>query len=108
MQNLDVKRKTKEAASLNKKAVELSASIDGVKSEVGAVNGCLASLAEKCKDQVQRYAESKARREAEINGFEAALDILESETASAQTSRRRFSIWMSGRSGLDRLHYCLE
>merc|ERR1712222_274148 len=87
--NQDVKYKTKEAASLDKKAAELSTDIEGVKSELDAVNEYLASLDKKCTYKVESYAERKARRAAEINGLKEALDILESETAFVQTSSLR-------------------
>merc|ERR1719245_371802 len=85
----DVKYKTKEAASLDKKAAELSTDIEGVKTELDAVNDYLASLDKKCTYKVESYAERKARREAEINGLKEVLDILESETAFVQTSSLR-------------------
>merc|ERR1719156_473146 len=86
--NQDVKYKTKEAAGLDKKAAELSTDVEGVKSELDAVNEYLASLDKKCTYKVESYAERKARREAEINGLKEALDILESETALVQTAAR--------------------
>jgi len=85
----DVKYKTKEAASLDKKAAELTTDRDGVKSELDAVNDYLKSLEDKCTYKVESYAERKARREAEINGLKEALDILESETAFVQTGSLR-------------------
>jgi chromosome segregation ATPase len=85
----DVKYKTKEAASLDKKAAELTTDRDGVKSELDAVNEYLKSLDDKCTYKVESYAERKARREAEINGLKEALDILESETALVQTGSLR-------------------
>ena len=83
--NQDVKYKTKEAAGLDKKASELSTDIKGVKSELDAVNDYLASFEKKCTYKVQKYADRKARREAEITGLKEALDILETETAFVQT-----------------------
>jgi len=85
----DVKYKTKEAAGLDKKAAELNTDIEGVKSELDAVNEYLASLDKKCTYKVESYADRKARREAEINGLKEALDILENETAFVQTSSLR-------------------
>jgi len=85
----DVKYKTKEAASLDKKAAELTTDRDGVKSELDAVNEYLKSLDDKCTYKVESYAERKERREAEINGLKEALDILESETAFVQTGSLR-------------------
>merc|ERR1719506_3078519 len=85
----DVKYKTKEAASLDKKAAELTTDRDGVKSELDAVNEYLKSLEDKCTYKVESYAERKARREAEINGLKEALDILENETAFVQTGSLR-------------------
>merc|ERR1719281_1446912 len=67
----DVKYKTKEAASLDKKASELSTDRDGVKTELDAVNEYLASLDKKCTYKVESYAERKARREAEIEGLKS-------------------------------------
>lgn len=87
--NQDVKYKTKEAAGLDKKAAELSTDIDGVKTELDAVNDYLASLDKKCTYKVESYAERKARREAEIAGLKSALDILENETAFMQTASLR-------------------
>merc|ERR1719272_1391149 len=87
--NQDVKYKTKEAAGLDKKAAELSTDIEGVKSELDAVNEYLASLDKKCTYKVESYADRKARREAEVNGLKEALDILENETAFVQTSSLR-------------------
>jgi len=87
--NQDVKYKTKEAAGLDKKAAELNTDIEGVKSELDAVNEYLASLDKKCTYKVESYADRKARREAEINGLKEALDILENETAFVQTSSLR-------------------
>merc|ERR1711907_846348 len=52
----DVKYKTKEAAGLDKKAAELSTDIEGVKSELDAVNDYLASLDKKCTYKVESYA----------------------------------------------------
>merc|ERR1712032_1095375 len=86
--NQDVKYKTKEAAGLDKKAAELSTDIEGVKSELDAVNEYLASLDKKCTYKVESYAERKARRQAEIDGLKNALDILENETAFIQKSTR--------------------
>jgi len=85
----DVKYKTKEAASLDKKAAELTTDRDGVKSELDAVNEYLKSLEDKCTYKVESYAERKERRAAEINGLKEALDILESETAFVQTGSLR-------------------
>jgi len=85
----DVKYKSKEAASLDKKAAELSTDIQGVKSELDAVTDYLTSLDKKCTYKVESYADRKARRVAEISGLKEALDILESETAFVQTSSLR-------------------
>jgi len=84
----DVKYKTKEAAGLDKKGAELSTDLEGVQSELDAVNAYLKSLEEKCTYKVESYAERKARREAEIAGLKEGLAILEDETAFVQTSRR--------------------
>merc|ERR1719162_342225 len=81
--------KTTEAAGLDKKAAELSTDIEGVKSELDAVNEYLASLDKKCTYKVESYADRKARREAEVNGLKEALDIPENETAFVQTSSLR-------------------
>ncbi len=74
--NQDMKYKTKEAAGLDKKAAELTTDIEGVKSELDAVNEYLASLDKKCTYKIESHAACKARREAEVNGLKDALDIL--------------------------------
>ena len=71
-----MKYKTKEAAGPDTKAAELTTDIEGVKSELDAVNEYLASLDEKCTYKVESYAVRKARREAEVNGLKDVLDIL--------------------------------
>jgi len=85
----DVKYKTKEAAGLDKTATELSTDIQGVQSELDAVNDYLRSLEDKCTYKVESYEERKARREAEITGLKEALNVLETETALVQTSSLR-------------------
>merc|ERR1719230_1196987 len=85
----DVKYKTQEAASLDKKAAQLSSDREGVQTELDAVVEYIAELDKKCTYKVESYAERKARREGEINGLKEALEVLKNETAFVQTASKR-------------------
>merc|ERR1719230_1389344 len=56
--------------------------------ELGAVLDYYAKIKERCVAKPESYEERKTRREAEIKGLKEALEILESETAFMQRSRR--------------------
>mmetsp|Transcript_90149 Transcript_90149/g.165479 ORF Transcript_90149/g.165479 Transcript_90149/m.165479 type:complete len:699 (+) Transcript_90149:68-2164(+) len=76
----DVKYKTSEFTSLDKKLTELSSDKDSTETEFAAVNEYDAKIKERCVSKPEPYAERKARREAEISGLKEALTILEDES----------------------------
>merc|ERR1719444_107559 len=80
----DVEYKVKESASLDKEAASLSADRSNVQAELDAVLEYLSKIQGECSEKVETYAETKARREAEIAGLKQALDTLENETAFVQ------------------------
>merc|ERR1719160_1822183 len=85
----DEKYKTKEFTSLDKAVTDLSSDLEGVSTEQDAVLEYFAKINERCVAKVPSYSEIKARREAEIQGLQDALETLESETALLQKSSRR-------------------
>merc|ERR1712194_237476 len=88
----DVKYKAKESKELDKYAAELKSDRAGVKEELDAVLEYLAKVEEKCIAKAETYEDGKARREAEIAGLKEGLEILESETALVQSSRKHSSV----------------
>ena len=54
------------------------------------MNEYLSKMEEECIAKPETYAERKARREAEINGFKEALQVLENETALIQKGAKHF------------------
>jgi len=85
----DVKYKTQEAATLEKSTAEEKADRSGVRKELDAVQAVLKSLHAQCDETVTPYEEMKRRREAEIQGLKAALDILEGEAVLLQRRSRQ-------------------
>ncbi|CAK0887091.1 unnamed protein product [Prorocentrum cordatum] len=85
----DVKYKTREAANLEKSTAEEKADRSGVQKELDAVQKVLKSLHAQCDETVTPYEEMKRRREAEIQGLKAALDILEGEAVLLQRKNHR-------------------
>merc|ERR1719359_780867 len=79
----DVEYKTKEAAKLDKVIAETTKDRATEQTELDAVNEYLKKLEDMCIAKPETYAARKAHREAEISGLKEALDILESEAASA-------------------------
>merc|ERR1719426_548109 len=88
MKSQDVKYKTKEYKGLDKSISELSAERDNTNTELSAVLDYYSKIKDRCVAKPETYEERKARREAEIQGLKEALQILESETAFVQRSRR--------------------
>merc|ERR1719413_161473 len=86
-----VKFKAKEAKELDKYAAELNSDRLGVKDELSAVSEYLSKIEGECIAKAETYESRKARREAELAGLKEALNILESETALVQSSRKRNS-----------------
>jgi hypothetical protein len=82
----DVEYKNKEAAKLDKAVSEAKTDRAGKQSELDAVTEYLTQLSSVCQGGAgtgpETYAARKAHREAEIDGLQEALRILESETAS--------------------------
>merc|ERR1719420_1776395 len=79
----DVKYKTGEKASLEKRVSELTSDIEGEQTELDAVLDYYEKLKPGCIAKPMTYEERKARREAEIAGLKEALSILEGETGMA-------------------------
>jgi len=84
----DVKYKTQEFKSLDKKIGELGSDKSTVANELGAVLEYYSGIKDRCVAKPESYADRKARREAEIAGLKDALEILENETAFMQRKRR--------------------
>merc|ERR1719446_408162 len=84
----DVKYKTQEATSLDKAISEYSSDKDTTNTELAAVLEYYSKIKERCIAKPETYEERKARRESEIQGLKEALEILESETAFVQRSRK--------------------
>jgi len=80
----DVKYKTKEAASLDKKITELSSDLESAQSELDAVLMYTKNIRGMCSTKPEGYEERKARRESEIEGLKEALRILEGESVFVQ------------------------
>jgi len=88
LKDQDVKYKTAEVKSLAKAIADMSADKETLSTELAAVNEYYAKLKDRCIAKPETYEESKARREAEINGLKEALRVLDSETAFVQGSKR--------------------
>jgi chromosome segregation ATPase len=87
--NQDVKYKSMEITQLTKALSETTADRSGVQTELDAVMEYLAGLHKQCDEQVEPYAVTKARREAEIAGLKEALSILEGEAVLFQKGTKR-------------------
>merc|ERR550537_865483 len=85
----DVKYKTKESVSLEKSAAELTSDRSGVEEELSAVVQYLKELEARCVAKPESYAETKAKREAEIAGLKEALEILDGQAVLLQTQSLR-------------------
>jgi predicted nucleic acid-binding Zn-ribbon protein len=81
--NQDVKYKTQEITTLTKELAATTADRTNVQTELDAVMEYLESLHKQCDETVISYAETKARREAEIAGLKDALEILEGAAITA-------------------------
>merc|ERR1712151_907574 len=87
----DVEYKAKESKELDKYAAELKSDRAGVQEELDSVLEYLAEIEKRCIAKPESYEDRKARREAEIAGLKKGLEILESEAALLQSSRKRSS-----------------
>lgn len=84
----DVKYKTGEFKSLDNKIASLTSDRATVNGEKDAVGQYLRQLKNRCIAKPSTYEERAKRRTAEIAGLKQALEILESEAAFMQRSRR--------------------
>jgi len=84
----DVKYLTQEYIGVDKTITELSSDKEGTSTELSAVLEYGAKLVERCVTKPETYESRKARRQAEIAGLKQALEILETETAFTQRSKR--------------------
>mmetsp|Transcript_129966 Transcript_129966/g.228885 ORF Transcript_129966/g.228885 Transcript_129966/m.228885 type:complete len:711 (-) Transcript_129966:77-2209(-) len=92
MKESDVKYKTKEAATLDKKATDLASDLDSTQAELDAVLSYTKNIRGMCSTKPEGYEERKVRREQEIEGLKEALRILEGE-----------AVFLQGRSKSSRL-----
>merc|ERR1719326_1364386 len=83
----DVKYKTQESVSLDKRDAEASSDRAGVQEELDAVLEYLDKLKERCVAKAETYEDRKAARDNEIAGLKQALEILEGQAALLQTKR---------------------
>jgi len=88
MKEQDVKYKTQEFKSLDKQITELSSDKGTANTELSAVMEYYGKIKDRCIAKPESYEERTARRTAEISGLKKALQILESETAFVQRTRR--------------------
>jgi len=81
MKETDIKHKTSESTSLDKRASELSSDRSQIQDELDAVLEYYEKLKPQCITKPDTYEERKSRREKEVSGLEHALELLETETA---------------------------
>merc|ERR1719183_593565 len=84
MKEQDVKYKTKEAAELDKKSIELNSDRGSAQTELDAVLQYTKNIRGMCELKPETYGERKGRREQEIAGLREALKILEGEAVFLQ------------------------
>jgi len=89
MKGADVKYQQKEQAGLETSVADLKEDRDGESAELDAVQEYYAKVKPGCTIIPMTYEETKARREAEIDGLKQALSILEGETPQAFLSVAR-------------------
>lgn len=88
MKEQDVKYKVKEAAELDKKAMEANSDRESASTELDAVLAYTKNIRGMCELKPETYSERKARREQEVEGLQEALRILEGETGFLQRRQR--------------------
>jgi len=84
----DVKYKTAESKSLDKQIAEHNSDKAGLNDQLAAVLEYYKELEGKCVAKPETYEQRKKRREDEISGLKQALQILDSETALVQRSKK--------------------
>jgi len=80
--------KTKEMKALDKSTAESSTDLDGVQSELDAINEYFAKIQEECVAKPDTYEERRKRQEQTLQGLREAQEILEGRAALLQYSRR--------------------
>jgi len=80
----DVKYKTQEFTSLDKRVSELSSDRENLNTQLDAVLEYEAKIKGRCIAKPETYEARKQRRENEIAGLQEALEILENEAAFVQ------------------------
>lgn len=84
----DVVFKTKKIKSLGKSTSESSTDLDGVQTELDAVNDYYAKIQEGCVAKPVPYEERRKRQETTLQGLQDAMQILEGKALLQQSSRR--------------------
>jgi len=88
LKDQDVKYKTAESKSLDKQIAEHSSDKAGLNDQLAAVLEYYKMLEGRCIAKPETYEERTKRREDEISGLKQALDVLNSETALVQRSKK--------------------
>merc|ERR1740117_1991527 len=79
-----VKYKNKESTRLDRTVAETNADLNGVRTELSAVNEYFSKINAMCVAKPETYTSRKGRREAEIAGLKEALQILSGEAVFLQ------------------------
>merc|ERR1719380_589750 len=80
----DVTYKTKQIKALSKVTSESSTDLDGVQTELDAVNEYYAKIQEECIAKPKSYEERRKRQETTLQGLQDAMLILQGKAALAQ------------------------
>lgn len=80
--------KTKEAKSLDKATSESSSDLEGVQTELDAINEYFSKIQQECVAKPDTYEERRKRQQLTMQGLKDAAQILEGNTALLQGTRR--------------------